>query len=72
MLLVPLPISKGGDYVPALLSDDRGQGMVEYGMIVALITVLLIVSLLAFRGGMLGVLSRINDCFLKSQQRSTC
>lgn len=55
-----------------LLYDDQGQGMVEYGMIVALLTVLLIATLLAFRDGMGGVLGRINDCFLKSQQGSTC
>lgn len=58
--------------VLALLHNDRGQGMVEYGLIVALVAVLLIAGLLAVRGGLNGVMTRINNCLTNAQQGNGC
>lgn len=35
-----------------LWSEDEGQGMVEYGLIIALVAVVLIGALVALRGGL--------------------
>lgn len=55
-----------------LLKDTRGQGMVEYGLIVALVAVLLIAGLLAVRAGLDGVMNRINNCFTNASQGNGC
>lgn len=55
-----------------LIAADEGQGMVEYGLIVALVAVLLITGLLAVRGGLSGVMTRINDCLTKAQSGQGC
>jgi pilus assembly protein Flp/PilA len=39
--------------------EDAGQGMVEYGLIIALVAVVLIVALVALNGGLTGIFNRI-------------
>jgi pilus assembly protein Flp/PilA len=39
--------------------EETGQGMVEYGLIIALVAVVLIVALVALNGGLTGIFSRI-------------
>ena len=41
------------------LSEESGQGMVEYGLIIALIAVVLIAALTALGGGLQGIFGRI-------------
>jgi len=38
-----------------LLSEEEGQGMVEYGLIIALVAVVLIGALVSLRGGLEGI-----------------
>jgi len=56
----------------AALRDDRGQGMVEYGLIVALVAVLLIGAVLALRGGLGSVFTRVTDCMNSAAQGQGC
>ena len=58
--------------VVRLLRDDRGQGMVEYGLIVALVAVLLIVAVIAMRGGLNSVFSRVTNCLNSAAQGKGC
>jgi len=37
------------DYLKALLGNKKGQGMVEYGLIIALVAILLIAALIAMK-----------------------
>ncbi len=46
-------------WVQAKFSDDRGQGMVEYGLIIALIAVVLIGALTLLGGGLGNVFKSI-------------
>ena len=43
------------------LSEESGQGMVEYGLIIALIAVVLIAALTALGGGLNGIFESITD-----------
>ncbi|MFA0887899.1 MAG: Flp family type IVb pilin [Synergistales bacterium] len=38
-----------------LVREEEGQGMVEYGLIIAVIAVALVAALVALRGGIAGV-----------------
>ena len=55
-----------------LLRNDHGQGMVEYGLIVALVAVLLIVAVIALRGGLNSVFSRVTNCLNSAAQGQGC
>lgn len=68
----PRNFLRGGTIVLKLLKDTQGQGMVEYGLIVALVAVLLIAGLLAVRGGLDGVMMRINNCLSNASQGNGC
>lgn len=46
-------------WVQSKFSDDRGQGMVEYGLIIALIAVVLIGALTLLGGGLGNVFKSI-------------
>ena len=41
------------------LKEESGQGMVEYGLIIALVAVVLIVALVAMNGGLTTIFGRI-------------
>jgi pilus assembly protein Flp/PilA len=41
--------------------QEAGQGMVEYGLIIALVAVVLIVALVAMNGGLTGVFTSITS-----------
>ena len=41
------------------VSEESGQGMVEYGLIIALIAVVLIAALTALGGGLNGIFDKI-------------
>ncbi|ADU51326.1 Flp/Fap pilin component [Thermaerobacter marianensis DSM 12885] len=43
------------------LRDEAGQGMVEYGLIIALIAVVLIGALVALSGGLGSIFSRVTQ-----------
>jgi pilus assembly protein Flp/PilA len=42
-----------------LFEEEAGQGMVEYGLIIALVAVVLIGALVAMNGGLSGIFTRI-------------
>ena len=44
-----------------LIKDDEGQGMVEYGLILALIAVAAIVALNTMSGGLDTILTKVSD-----------
>ena len=43
-----------------LLKDEEGQGMVEYGLIIGLVAIVLVVALTTMSGGIGGVFDRVN------------
>ena len=43
------------------VSEESGQGMVEYGLIIALIAVVLIAALTALGGGLEGIFNNITE-----------
>jgi pilus assembly protein Flp/PilA len=44
-----------------LVSEEEGQGLVEYALIIGLVAVVLIVALQSMEGGIAGVFDRIRD-----------
>lgn len=42
-----------------LWNDEEGQGMVEYGLIIALIAIVVMVALSAMAGGLTGIFNQI-------------
>lgn len=44
-----------------LVSDEEGQGLVEYALIISLIAILLIVSLTGLKDKIAGVFTRIGN-----------
>ena len=48
-------------YFESLRSDERGQGLVEYALIIALVSVVLIAALKLLGGSIDGVFGRIGD-----------
>jgi pilus assembly protein Flp/PilA len=48
-------------YFEALRRDERGQGLVEYALIIALVSVALILVLGAVTGSITGVFEEIQD-----------
>ena len=46
-------------------SEESGQGMVEYGLIIALIAVVLITALTAMSGGLENIFGKITDALNK-------
>ena len=55
-----------------LLHDDRGQGMVEYGLILALVAVLLIAAIVGLRGGLDNVFGRATECMNNAADGNSC
>jgi len=55
-----------------LLRDQRGQGITEYGLILALVAVLLIAGFVAMRGGLQNVFNRITGCLNAASQGQGC
>lgn len=53
-----------------LWSDEEGQGLVEYGLIIALVAILLIGALVFLRGGLEGIFDDIGDT-LESPEDAT-
>lgn len=49
------------DYLKALLSSKKGQGMVEYGLIISLIAVAVIVVLGALGGNLSGFFGSVSN-----------
>jgi pilus assembly protein Flp/PilA len=45
----------------SILSDDRGQGLAEYGLILALVSVLAVGALGTLSGGINGTLDKISS-----------
>jgi pilus assembly protein Flp/PilA len=44
-----------------LVREEEGQGMVEYGLIIAVIAVALVAALVTLRGGISGVFQNASD-----------
>lgn len=44
-----------------LVREEEGQGMVEYGLIIAVIAVALVAALVTLRGGISGVFTNASD-----------
>ncbi len=44
-----------------VLRNQRGQGMVEYALIIALVAVALVAALVALKGGIAGVFTNITS-----------
>jgi Flp pilus assembly pilin Flp len=47
----------------AVLRDEQGQTMAEYGVVLAVITLVVIVGLMALSGGINGVLEEVTGAF---------
>lgn len=58
-------VSKVAD-VRERLREDRGQGLVEYGLIIALVAIVLVAALVALTGGLNGVFSKITNSLTNS------
>lgn len=50
-----------------LVSEEAGQGMVEYGLILALVSVAAIVALGALGGGVDSILNKVKDTLNNAQ-----
>lgn len=48
-------------FLRRLVSEDEGQGMVEYALIIGLVAIVLIVAIQGMTGGLSGVFGRIRD-----------
>lgn len=44
-----------------LYSEERGQGLAEYGLILALVSLVVVVALGLLGGGLNGIFGRVND-----------
>lgn len=44
-----------------LFRDEDGQGMVEYGLIIALVAIVVVVVLTAMGGKLTGTFTKVND-----------
>lgn len=53
-----------------LVREEEGQGLVEYGLIIALVAILLIGALVFLRGGLEGIFDDIGDT-LESPEDAT-
>jgi pilus assembly protein Flp/PilA len=54
------------DFIKTLIAmhqDEEGQGLVEYGLILALVSVVAIAALTALGGGVGGVLNEVTGAF---------
>lgn len=49
------------NYLNELKNDERGQGMVEYALIIALVAILLVGGLTALQGGIGATLTSITN-----------
>lgn len=48
-------------YLKALLGNKKGQGMVEYGLIIGLVAVILITALIAMRQQLISIFTNITS-----------
>ena len=48
-------------YIESLRSDERGQGLVEYALIIALISVALVAALVVLKGGIDDAFKQVSD-----------
>lgn len=58
------------DMVRKFMADTRGQGFVEYGLMLALIAVVLITTLTSLNGGLKAVFQKATDCLNASANGS--
>lgn len=49
------------NFLTRFIREEEGQGMVEYGLILALIAIAVIVVLTAMSGSLQGIFQRISD-----------
>lgn len=47
-------------WIKGFAADESGQGMTEYGLIIAIVAVFLITALIAFRGNLSAVFTGLN------------
>ncbi len=47
--------------VKKLWSDESGQGLVEYALIIALVAIFLVAALTVMRGSIVSIFTRISD-----------
>jgi pilus assembly protein Flp/PilA len=59
------------DYFRALLGNKKGQGMVEYGLIIGLIAVVLIVALGAMQGQLTVIFNKITSALTGAASSGT-
>jgi pilus assembly protein Flp/PilA len=50
-------------YLSTFFQDEEGQGMAEYGLILALVAVALVAGFIALQGGIDGVLTSVTASF---------
>lgn len=49
------------DLIKRMVTDEDGQGMVEYGLIIGLIAVVLITALTLMSGGLSGIFNKMSN-----------
>ena len=54
-------VEPGVTTLRSVTADDRGQGLAEYGLILGLIAILVIVAVLFLSGNIQGVLSNVGN-----------
>lgn len=55
--------------VAALRTDERGQGLVEYALIIALIAILVIGAVIGLKNQIVGIFNQVANCL---QNASVC
>ena len=51
-------------YIESLRSDERGQGLVEYALIIALVSVALVAALVVLKGGIDDAFKQVSDALI--------
>jgi Flp pilus assembly pilin Flp len=73
VLRVFVALKSIGQSIESRLQDEEGQTLAEYGLIMAVIAVAVVVSAgVAFRGAIIGAFGSATDCLNKASSSAGC